>query len=92
MHEVSRRVWGLRLRRTEQELALALLLMLPTAHVKDGGVRMVYFRSWIPTPPSPCLRFIASWKAVENDCLTKEVILIRPCVPSHVAYEVEAGR
>jgi len=27
----SRRVWGLRLRRTEKELALALLLMLPTA-------------------------------------------------------------
>jgi hypothetical protein len=37
VHEVSRRVWGLRLRRTEQELALALLLMLPTANVKDGG-------------------------------------------------------
>jgi len=37
VHEVSRRVWGLRLRRTEQELALALLLMLPTAHIRDGG-------------------------------------------------------
>jgi hypothetical protein len=27
-------------------------------------------------------------KAVENDCLTKGGELIRPCVPSHVAYEV----
>jgi hypothetical protein len=26
--------------------------MLPTAHIKDGGVRIVYFRSWIPTPPT----------------------------------------
>src|SRR5260370_872394 len=33
VHEVSRRAWGLRLRRTEQGLALALLLMLPTAHI-----------------------------------------------------------
>jgi hypothetical protein len=57
VHEVSRRVWGLRLRRTEQELALALLLMLPTAHSEDGGVRIASFRSWIPTPPILCLRF-----------------------------------
>ena len=57
MHEVSRRVWGLRLRRTDQELALALLFMLPTAHYKDGGVRIASFRSWIPTPPILCLRF-----------------------------------
>src|SRR6516225_4339732 len=28
----------------------------------------------------------ANWKAVENDCLTRRLILIRPCVPSHVAY------
>src|SRR5215469_13683340 len=45
--------WGLRLRRTEQELALALLLMWPTAHYKDGGVRIASFRSSIPTPPIP---------------------------------------
>jgi hypothetical protein len=30
---------------------LALLLMLPTAHYKDGGVRISPFRSWIPTSP-----------------------------------------
>jgi len=45
--------WGLRLRRTEQELALALLLMWPTAHYKDGGARIASFRSSIPTPPIP---------------------------------------
>jgi len=31
-------------------------------------------------------------EAVEKRLSDKEVILIRPCVPSHVAYEVEAGR
>src|ERR1035438_7258384 len=35
-HEVSRRVWGLRLRRTEPELALAFRFMLPSAHYKDS--------------------------------------------------------
>ena len=45
VHEVSRRVWGLRLRRTEQELALARLFMLPSAHYKDVGVRIASFRS-----------------------------------------------
>src|SRR3974390_1460195 len=56
MKFLAMRVWGLRLRRTEQELALALLLMLPTAHVKGGGVRIGCFRSARPTPPSPYLR------------------------------------
>jgi hypothetical protein len=41
----------------EQELALALLPMLPSAHVKGVGVRIYSFRSWIPTPPIPCLGF-----------------------------------
>jgi len=45
VHEVSRRDWGLRLRRTEQELALALLLMLPSAHNEGFGVRIASFRS-----------------------------------------------
>src|SRR5258708_18876820 len=36
VHEVSRRVWGLRLRRTEQELALSRLFMLPSVHYKDS--------------------------------------------------------
>ena len=60
MHEVSRRVWGLRLRRTDPELALAFRLMLPSAHYKDVGVRVASFRSSIAHPTyspvyaSPC--------------------------------------
>src|SRR5215472_9409755 len=53
VHEVSRRAWGLRLRQTEQELALALLLMLPTAHVKDGGVRNDLFDAEDPPRLAP---------------------------------------
>src|SRR5713101_453792 len=45
VHEVSRRVWGLRLRRTKQELALARLFMLPSAHYKGVGVRIDSLRS-----------------------------------------------
>jgi hypothetical protein len=41
--EVSRRAWGLRLRRTERELALTLPFMLPSAHYKDVGVRIASF-------------------------------------------------
>jgi hypothetical protein len=56
--EVSRRVWGLRLRRTEQGLALSPLFMLPSAHFKDVGVRIRSFRSSIAHPRlCPCLRF-----------------------------------
>src|SRR3984893_267959 len=60
VHEVSRRVWGLRLRRTEQELALTFRFMLPSAHYKDVGVRVASFRSSIAHPAyspvyaSPC--------------------------------------
>src|SRR5213080_4504761 len=50
VHEVSRRVWGLRLRRTEQELALSPLSMLPSAHYKNVGVRIASFRSSIAHP------------------------------------------
>ena len=50
MHEVSRRGWGLRLHRAEQELALTLALMLPSAHYKDVGVRIAFFRSSIAHP------------------------------------------
>src|SRR5215467_5316881 len=46
-------LWGLRLRRTGQELALSFLSMLPSAHYKDVGVRIASFRSSIPTPPIP---------------------------------------
>jgi hypothetical protein len=50
VHEASRRVWGLRLRRTEQELALAFLFIWPSAHYKDVGVRIASFRSSIAHP------------------------------------------
>ena len=50
MHEVYRRVWGLRLRRTDQRLALSPLFMLPSAHYKDVGVRIASFRSSIAHP------------------------------------------
>jgi len=45
--------WGLRLRRTEQELALSLPFMLPSAHVNRVGVRVVSFRSSIAHPAYP---------------------------------------
>ena len=39
VHEVYRRVWGLRLRRTEPGLALSPRFVLPSANVKNVGVR-----------------------------------------------------
>jgi hypothetical protein len=50
VHEVSRRAWGLRLRRTEQELALSFPSVLPSAHFYRVGVRVVCFRSSIAHP------------------------------------------
>src|ERR1035438_7520545 len=44
VHEVSRRVWGLRLRRTEPELALSRRFILPSAHYKGVGVRIASFQ------------------------------------------------
>src|ERR1700756_1865690 len=65
--EASRRVWGLRLRRTERELALSLPFILPSAHYKDVGVRIASFvgsrsgalplRSRLPGAP----RFLWEW-------------------------------
>src|SRR6516225_8658627 len=66
-HGVSMRAWGLRLRRTGQELALALLPMLPSAHYKGVGVRIASLRSWIPTPPILCLRFVGSLTVATQD-------------------------
>src|ERR1019366_3185636 len=65
--EVSRRVWGLRLRRTEQVLALSRLFMFPSAHYKGVGVRIASFRSSIPTPPILCLRFAVSLAVAAQD-------------------------
>src|SRR6516164_5210079 len=41
--------WGLRPRRTDQELALSLPSMLPSAHVNRVGVRLYVFAA--PYPP-----------------------------------------
>src|ERR1700751_1074870 len=67
VHEVSRRVWGLRLRRTEQELALSFPFMLPSAHFYRVGVRVVSFRTSIPLPPILYLRFTASLTVAAQD-------------------------
>jgi len=50
VYEVSRRVWGLRLRRIGQELALTLPSMWPSAHVNRVGIRVVSFRSSMAHP------------------------------------------
>jgi hypothetical protein len=65
--EVSRRAWGLRLRRTKLVLALSRPLMLPSAHYKGVGVRIASFRSCIPIPPIPCLRFAVSLAVTAQD-------------------------
>src|SRR5207253_2492767 len=59
--------WGLRPRRTEQELALSLLSMLPSAHINRVGVRVVCFRGSIPTPPILYLRFAGSLTVAAQD-------------------------
>ena len=53
MQEVSRRVWGLRLRRTVQGLALSPLAILPSAPGHAVGVPIGNFRNSIPIPPIP---------------------------------------
>jgi hypothetical protein len=53
VHEVSRRVWGLRLRRTAWGLALSSPVMLPSVYVYDVGVLIAGFRSSMPSPPMP---------------------------------------
>ena len=50
---VSRRVWGLRLRRTDPRLALSPRLMWPSAGSDRVGVLIARFRSSIPSPPIP---------------------------------------
>src|SRR5215469_1143988 len=48
VHDVSRRVWGLRLRRAVRKLALALPCMLPSACNDSVGALIAPFRSSIP--------------------------------------------
>src|SRR5215472_2176158 len=53
-------LWGLRLRRAKQELALSPLSMLPSAHYKDVGARIASFSelnthpTYSPVYASPC--------------------------------------
>src|SRR5258708_25983111 len=53
VHEASRRVWGLRLRRTEQELAMSLPPHVAFRQCKSVSVLIASFRSSIPSPPVP---------------------------------------
>src|ERR1700746_2751595 len=58
VHEVSRRVWGLRLRRTERGLALLLPLMLPSAITRASASGLHLFGAQYPPHLFPCLRFV----------------------------------
>jgi hypothetical protein len=57
VQKVSRRVWGLRLRRTAQGLALAPLTMLPSAGSTASASRLHIFEAQYPAHLFPCLRF-----------------------------------
>ena len=50
-------LWGLRLRRTEQELALAPLSMLPSAITRASASGLHLFGAQYPPHLFPCLRF-----------------------------------
>src|SRR5215469_3433564 len=52
-------LWGLRLRRTERELALSLPLMLPAAITRASASRLHLFGAQYPPHLFPCLRFAA---------------------------------
>src|ERR1700721_3083796 len=53
VHEASRRVWGLRLRRTDKGLAIYRPRRFAFHQVKSVGVLIASFRSSIPSPPVP---------------------------------------
>src|SRR5208337_1524256 len=59
VQEVSRRVWGLRLRRTGPGLALSPKVMLPSAGLRASASRLELFGAQYPAHLSPCLRFTA---------------------------------
>src|SRR5450755_4473780 len=50
--------WGLRLRRTERELALSLPLMLPAAITRASASGLHLFGAQYPPHLFPCLRFV----------------------------------
>ena len=53
MQKVSRRLWGLRLRRTVPGLALASRQHVAFRQSENVGVLVEHFRSSIPSPPIP---------------------------------------
>src|ERR1700675_1830285 len=57
VHGVSRRAWGLRLRRTHGELALAFPAVLPSALSTASASRLFFFEPRYPARLCPCLRF-----------------------------------
>jgi hypothetical protein len=83
VHEVSRRAWGLRLRRTEQGLALSPLSTWPSAHYKDVGVRIASFRSSIAHPAySPVYASLRTSRyATQNSGPSGSLLLPRKNLP-----------
>jgi hypothetical protein len=53
VHEASRRVWGLRLRRTGAGTCDIALAHIAFRHCKSVGALIASFRSSIPSPPVP---------------------------------------
>jgi hypothetical protein len=80
--------WGLRLRRTDRELALSPPFLLPSAHYKNVGVRVASFRSSIaqPTYPpvyaSPC----TSRYATQNSGPSGSLVLARRASSTPASY------
>ena len=50
-------LWGLRLRRIDRGLAISFPSMWLSAEVYGVSILIASFRSSIPSPPIPCLRF-----------------------------------
>src|SRR5437762_13550411 len=57
VHGVSKRAWGLRLRRTDVELACAFPAVLPSALSTASASRSFFFEARYPARLCPCLRF-----------------------------------
>src|ERR1035437_7140901 len=53
VHGISRRAWGLRLRRADRQLAILLPVMLPSSVADCVGALIANFRSSIPSPSVP---------------------------------------
>ena len=94
VHGVSRRAWGLRLRRAGQQLAISLLTVLPSASGDGVGALIANFRSSIPSPSVPLftLRLVTSQRPVQNSGPGGSLLLSRkalssstPCrfIPAH---------